>query len=340
MKRRLVALCVAVLAMVTAISSCSLQVTDLPLPGTALSGDHYRIGIVLRTALNLPDKAKVYLEGVEVGKVDEVTLQGVNVLAAVDIRIDVTLSSLTRAEVKQSSLMGDLFVELSQPVDRGPRNLRAGDRIPIEQTEPPDNIESMLRAMSMFVVGAPFQDIAGIVNEVNAAMPPPEEIRSLSEAAKRNLHDLANSTDEISAILDSAGSISKTLSDNSGRVDFLLDEGPPRVSGLKDILYGVIDLIMSLAHFTTPIEPLLTPLTPDLHNIIGILKPAGLTIAGADRSSAQNMHEANALLRDRLIPFLSSPLNISIRGGRPAEGVPGERADKLIALMRGMGMIR
>lgn len=337
---RLLRVCVALLAVVAAVSGCSVKVTDLPLPGNAMSGEGYRIDIVFGTALNLPDKAKVFLEGVEVGKVDSVSLEGRNAVVAADIRSDVTLSSRTQAQVKQSSILGDLFVELVPPIDRGTQDLQNGDRIPVEQTEPADNIEDMLRAMAVFVVGVPAQDIASLVNQVNAAMPAPDEIRSLSEAGKRNLHDLAMSTGEISALLDSANSISKTLSDNSGRVDFLLQQGPERVSGLKDILYGVIDLMMSLAHFTTPIEPLLVPLTPDLHKLIAILKPAGLTIANSDRSVAANVKDANALLRDKLIPFLSSPLNIAVRGGQPAQGTPGQRAESLIALMRGMGMVR
>lgn len=332
---------VAVLVAIAAIASgCSIRAIDLPLPGTAMSGEQYRIEIVFRTALNLPDKAKVFLEGVEVGKVDVVTIEDRYAIAAVDIRSDVELSTRTVATVKQSSLMGDLFIELSSPEDRNAEVLREGGRIPITQTEPPDNIEDMLRSMAMFVVGAPAQDIAGVIDEVNTAMPEPDEVKSLSEAGKRNLSELASSTEQISRLLDSAGSIAKTFGDNAGRVDFLLEEGPPRVAGLKDVLYGVIDLMMSLAHFTKPIEPLLAPLTPDLHKLIAKLTPAGLAIADADRSLVANAQDVNALMRERLIPFLSSPLNVSIRGGTPARGTPGQRADALVGLLRGIGMIR
>ncbi|GAC58090.1 Mce family protein [Gordonia hirsuta DSM 44140 = NBRC 16056] len=337
---RVARLAAVLLAIVAVFSGCSIRATDLPLPGTAMSGEQYRIEIVFRTALNLPDKAKVYLEGVEVGKVDAVDIEDRYAVAEVDIRSDVVLSTRTVAKVKQSSLMGDLFVELSLPDDPNSDVLQAGGRIPISQTEPPDNIEDMLRAMAMFVAGAPAQDIASLINEVNEVMPGPKEIASLSEAGKRNLSELAASTDEISSLLDSAGSISKTFGDNAGRVDFMLQQGPPRVAGLKDVLYGVIDLMMSLAHFTKPIEPMLVPLTPDLHKLIGILTPAGLAIADADRSLVANVKDVNALMRDRLIPFLGSPLNVSIRGGTPAQGTPAQRADALIGLLRGIGMIR
>lgn len=335
---RAVIACVAVIALC---AGCSLNATDLPIPGTALSGAAYRVNIELKTALNLPDKAKVFLQGVEVGKVDRVTIEGSNALVAVDIREGVTLSTETKAQVKQSSLMGDLFVELSPPKNaRTGGVLRDGDRIPIRNTAPPDNIEDMLRSLAVFVVGAPSQDLADLVNQVNGAMPSAAEVRSLSASAKKNLHDLASSNREISSILDSADSVAAVLSRNSNRVDLLLDAGPARISGLKDVLYGVIDLMMSLAHFTAPLTPVIAPITPDLKRIISTVAPTLLTVANSDRTIVADVRAANALVRDKLIPFLQSPLNIAIRGGEPAAGTPGQRADDLIRMLRGMGMLR
>ncbi|MEJ9077717.1 MlaD family protein [Gordonia malaquae] len=339
--KRLLMTIVSAIAIVAMSSACSLRATDMPLPGTAMSGDHYRVFIVLKTALNLPDKAKVFLEGVEVGKIDSVVIEGRDAVAVADIRTDVELSKDTRAQVKQASLMGDLFVELSGST-RSPNSevMRDGDRIPLSHTEPPDNIEDMLRSLSVFVVGAPVQDVADLVNQINSAMPNRSEVASLSASAKRNLHDLAASGQEISTILESAESISTVLRDNSDRVDMLLDQGPPRIGGLKDILYGVIDLMMSLAHFTAPLTPVLVPITPDLKRIIAILKPAALAVASSDRTLASNAADVNSLMRSKLIPFLSSPLNIAIRGGQPASGSAGQRADSIVRILRGIGMIR
>lgn len=341
-RRYAVAIRAMILGVVTAaaLAGCSVQVTDLPLPGTSMSGDQYRVDVVFRSVLNLPDKAKVYLEGVEVGIVDAITLEDRFAVVTIAVRKGVQLSTKVRAKIKQSSLLGDLFVELSEPVERGTQELVDGDRIPVDQTDPADSVEGMLRSLSVFVGGAPVGDIVALVQELNAVMPGEDEIRSLAAAAKKNLDDLAESEPEISTILKAAEDISGTLAGNADRVDFLLRNGPPRVAGLADVLYGVIDLMASLAHFTGPITPLLAPITPDLHRLITILQPAAMAIANSDRSLAFNVEQVNALMRDKLIPFLSSPLNIAIHDGTKAGGDPRQRADRLIALMRGVGMVR
>ncbi|MFW0789233.1 MlaD family protein [Gordonia sp. CPCC 205333] len=318
------------------LTGCGVQAIDLPLPGTAMSGDGYRISIAFASALNLPAKAKVYLDGVEVGIVDTISLRDRDAVVDAHIRKGVVLSAQTTARIKQSSLLGDLYVNLSQPTSGSKGTLSDGGHLPRSQTSPADNVEDMLRSISTFVVGAPFADIASVVNEVNSAMPSPAELISLRRAGLQALHDVATSEPELNTILDSAASISATLGRNSNRVDYLLTQGPPRVAGLADVLFGTVDLMFGVAHLTRNITPLLKPLTPDLSRILGVLRPTGLALAKSDQTLAMDMTTFNALLKEKLIPYFNSPLNLRVH----TDATAPQQADQLIAVLRGLGMVR
>ncbi|GAB08239.1 Mce family protein [Gordonia araii NBRC 100433] len=317
-------------------TGCGVRAIDMPLPGTAVSGDTYRVSIEFASALNLPEKAKVFVDGVEVGMVDTIGLEGRTAVINVQIRRDVQLSTRTQASIRQSSLLGDLFVDLSVPQEESRSLLRDGGRIPIGQTVPADNVEDMLRSMSMFVLGAPTEGLARMVNEVNASFPPPAELDSLRRFGMAALHELADSRPVVERLLASSSSIVATVGKNAGRVDFLLQNGPPRTAGLADVLFGVVDLMFGMAHLTKPITPLLKPNTPELRRMIGILKPMGLAVAYADYTVPQNLELTNSLLRDKLVPFFSSPLNVRVRTDKPATA----QADQMIGVLRAIGMVR
>lgn len=322
--------------MVLLATGCGLRAVDMPLPGTAVSGDTYRVSIEFASALNLPEKAKVFLDGVEVGMVDTIALEGRTAIVDAQIRDGVALSGQTRASIRQASLLGDLFVDLSAPQETSGALLGDGARIPIAQTAPADNVEDMLRSMSMFVIGAPTARLAQLVDDVNASFPSPAEIASLRRRGLAALHEVAQSRPVVERLLASSSEVVAIVRNNAGRVDFMLRNGPPRMAGLADVLFGVVDLMFGLAHLTKPITPLLKPNTAELRRMIGILKPMGLAVAYADYTIPQNLEMTVKLLRDKLVPFFNSPLNVRVRTDKPAT----VQADQLIGVLRAIGMVR
>ena len=93
-------------------TACQLDPTRLPVPGAFTPHDAYNIKIEFSSVLNLPARAKVDSGGVQVGVLDHVQLEGNTAVAYVEIAGDTTLADDTRAELRQATPLGDIYIAL------------------------------------------------------------------------------------------------------------------------------------------------------------------------------------------------------------------------------------
>ncbi|MBJ8339094.1 MCE family protein [Antrihabitans sp. YC3-6] len=318
---------------VIGVAGCGFNPAELPIPGTYVDGDKYSVRVEFSSALNLPDKAKVVSEGVEVGIVDSVDLVGDSAVAAVDLQSAVRLPVSTRAELRQATILGEIYVSLQPPDNSSGPYLADGDTIPRAQTAPADNIEDLLRGMSSIVSGGRLAQLQDVVNQFNSAFPATDEdFQRIFVAGQSALRDLTVNTDDIDNILDSAASISTDLAANKERVDQMLQYGPARAEGLSGVVFGVVELIFRLRDLAQPLGDILVPISGDLRDIIAVIAPALVTIGNADTTVPMNIDKTNQLLRDKLIPFLSTTPNIHIDASA--------QADHLIQILRSIGVVR
>ncbi|CAM4387838.1 MlaD family protein [Nocardia ninae] len=330
-------------AMVLVLTGCGVRATDVPIPGTYLAGDTFSIRIEFGSVLNLPDRAKIIAEGVEVGMLDRIELIGDTAVATVDLKADVRLPKSTTAELRQSTILGDIHIALQAPSNAGPPFLVNGDVIPRSRTVPAANVEDILRAMSNIVTGGRFGEMQELVASVNAAFPTdPVDLSRILAGGRNALHDLATHTSELDRILAAAASVTTTLEANKDNVDRTLTLGPGRAAGLSEVLFGLVQLIIDGGELATYVGDLALPLRGDLHDIISILAPAARTIGSADTTVPMNVAAMNRLLRDKLIPFFSAPPNIRVQRVTP-EAVAADasaRSDEMIQVLRSIGMVR
>src|ERR1700730_12081676 len=102
------------LVIVTAVtvSSCAaININALPQPGNAYSNG-YNIVIEFCNVLNLPDRAKVVMDGTTVGVItkQDVTSRRVDVTARIDS--SVVVPSNVHAALQQAPVLGDIYVVL------------------------------------------------------------------------------------------------------------------------------------------------------------------------------------------------------------------------------------
>ncbi|MDZ7930000.1 MAG: MlaD family protein [Rhodococcus sp. (in: high G+C Gram-positive bacteria)] len=346
MRRALTGLCCVAL-----LSACSIDPADLPIPGSYVAGDKYSLRIEFASVLNLPEKAKVIVEGVDAGVLDTVELVGSTAVATVDLSADVQLPTDTVAELRQSSILGEIYISLQPPADSsgagsssasgtGGPYLRDGDVIPVERTVPADNVEDVLRGLSNLVTGGHYVQLQEAVNNVNAAIPPDQaEVDKINLAARAALTDIGDNTGEIDRILGAAESISNTVVTQRDGVERVLELGPRRSGGLSEVLFSVVHMIFSLGYMSQHVGDVLSGPYPELKDAVDIIAPALITIANADSSVPMNVDKANTLLRERLIPYFQSTPNIAVRSVS-ADGGPSARADDMIGILRGIGIVR
>lgn len=164
---------VIVLSSCVALSGCAIRGAEsLPLPGGPdLGDDPYEVRADFDDVLDLVPHSVVKVNDVSVGKVTDVELAGWSARVTFKLRRDVELPDNTVARIKQTSLLGEKFIDLAKPAAEAPvGTLNTGDVIPAQQTSRGTEIEEVLSAMSLLLNGGGLEQVSTITRELNAAM--------------------------------------------------------------------------------------------------------------------------------------------------------------------------
>lgn len=330
-------------------AACSLDPTRLPVPG-AYSPDHaYRIKIQFSSVLNLPARAKVDSGGVQIGVLDHVELDGTTAVAYVDISSDSTLPGNTRAELRQATPLGDIYIALVPPEDRADHNsaalLRDGDTIPLRNTAPADNVEDVLRSVSNLVAGGAIGTLQTTVVNLNKAFPKdPAELTRIQQTIAGVLNDLAANQDTMDAMLSGMENITTNLAANTQVFNRLVTEGPPKLQGLSAITLAILHVVGDSQDIGSLGGQIINPITGDIIQILSYLTPMVGTLATVDTTIPVIADKLVALLRYKLIGFFRNggPKYIVSELHSPTghEGVdPADKADQAVKAMQSMGML-
>ncbi|BBZ38133.1 putative Mce family protein [Mycobacterium conspicuum] len=326
-------------------AACSLDPTRLPVPGAYSPHHSYRIKIQFSSVLNLPARAKVDSGGVQVGVLDHVQLDGTTAVAYVDIAGDTKLAGNTRAELRQATPLGDIYIALLPPQEASGAALRDGDTIPLRNTAPADNVEDLLRSVSNLVSGGAIGTLQNTVVNVNKAFPKdPAELTRIQRTLGGVLNDLAANQDTIDGILFSMENITTTLAANTGVFNRLVTEGPPKLEGLSAITVAILNVVGDSKDIGGLGGEILNPITGDLMQMLSYITPMVGTLATVDTTIP--------VLADKLIAFLHYKLLGWFRRGGPKyivsevhppnghEGVdPADKSDAAVRAMQSMGML-
>ncbi|MFV8319290.1 MlaD family protein [Mycobacterium sp. 23] len=317
------------------LSGCSLDPTRLPVPGAYVPISKYTIKIEFSSVLNLPARAKVDLGGVQVGVLDRVSLVGSTAVAYVDVNDRVKLPQNTRAELRQATVLGDIYIALLPAENPAPAHLHDGDTIPLRNTVPADNVEDILRSVSTLVSGGSLNTLEESVANFNKAFSKdPAELDRMRQKLAGMLRDLAANQDKIDEILTSTERVSNGLLSETGAFDRLINEGPVRLRAMSAVLPGIVQLLVCAQDLGRYGGELFVPNAPDFLQMLSYITPTVRTIASADVTLPAMADKMVALIRDKLIPFYSNGgprLSVSVD--------PGARADAAIAAMKTMGML-
>ncbi|MBF6333683.1 MCE family protein [Nocardia transvalensis] len=236
----------------TLVTSCASDgVYSIPLPGGADTGDHpLHIDIRFDDVLDLVPQSAVKVEGVPVGRVDKIDVAPDGWTASVHtvVNSSVKLPANARAEVKQSNLLGEKFIELSAPTqDAAPETLKDGAVIPVDRTRHATEIEQVLGALSLLLNGGGVAQLQPIVVELNKALSGREDkVRSLLEQANTLIDGLNKQVDDIQRALDGLGTLSSRVGQQTEQIGKVLDELPAGIKILDEQRPQLIGLLKQL----------------------------------------------------------------------------------------------
>ena len=206
------------------LSSCaSINVNAIPQPGASYS-DGYDIVMKFESVLNLPERAKVVLDGVTVGVVSKMTLTPGDVDVTARVGHDVLIPSNIHAVLQQATVLGDIYVALERPQGGGPPApaLAPGATVPLAQTTSPPQLEDTIASLANFVSSGSIQRAQNTIIRLNRVIPTSDEVRRLTAQVNENLSALSVNIDQVDELLDGVTRTSATLNAHIPQLEYQL----------------------------------------------------------------------------------------------------------------------
>jgi len=248
MKRKLHA--VVLLALAVLLSGCGFGgVYDLPLPGKVVDGqDSFEVRADFADALNVVPRTAVMVADVPVGQVESVSRVGWKARVTMRVRKDVDLPDDARAQIRQTSLLGEKFIELAAPEkSTSTGRLGDGDVIGMDRTGLNPEVEDVLGALSMLLTGGGIGQLQTITHELNAMMNGRTgEMKSLLKRLETFTGTIDGQRDDIIAAMESIDGLSATLVSEKGTIDTALKRIGPAVDVLRDQHTELVKMLTEL----------------------------------------------------------------------------------------------
>ncbi len=198
---------------VVLVPSCAvLSVEMLPAP----SGDRDGYDLILQfdSVLNLPNRARVVMDGVTVGTVTDVDIveNWVDVTARIDS--GVVVPSDIRGVLQQPTVLGDVFLALERPNggETTAPPLASGDIVPIGRTSSPPQIEDTIASLANFVASGSIQRAQNTLIDLNRVAETSDvELSRVVGQVSANLSGLADNLDAVDLALGGLADTSAVL---------------------------------------------------------------------------------------------------------------------------------
>ena len=235
-RARLAALLVAAAVALSGCGYTSLQ--EVPLPGgAALGPEPYTVTAQFTDVVDLVPNGSVRVNDVPVGVVRAIQLapDGWTAQVTVEVNGAVVLPANATARLRQTSLLGEKFVELMpSPTDPPQGRLTTGAVIPVDRTDVGAQVEEVLGALSLLLNGGGVEKIQTITRELNAAMAGNEpQLRALLTNLDSVVGTLDRQKGDIVRAIDSLERLTRTLVDQRARIANVIDNLAPGLDVLN-----------------------------------------------------------------------------------------------------------
>jgi phospholipid/cholesterol/gamma-HCH transport system substrate-binding protein len=268
-------------------------VYDLPLPGGADIGDHpFTVKAQFRDVLDLVPQSGVKVNEVAVGRVSKIDLAPDGWTAEVTLAVNgnVRLPANALAKVRQSSLLGEKYIELTPPPSgQEEGSLADGALIPLGRTNRNTEVEEVLGALSMLLNGGGVDQLQTITEELNTAVTGNEpQIKALLTNVDKMVTTLDARKSDITRALDGMSRLSITLAGQKDQIGHVIDNIGPGLRVLSEQRQQLVTMLQSLDNLSGVATDTVNKSKADLVADLQALTPAlrKLAEAGANLPKA------------------------------------------------------
>jgi phospholipid/cholesterol/gamma-HCH transport system substrate-binding protein len=230
-------------------TGCGGSVYNMPLPGgTDVGEDAIEVKAEFADVLDLVPQTTVKVNDVNVGKITEIDLDGETALVTMELPADVELPANAVAEIRQTSLLGEKFVQLAPPeTGASAQPLADGATIALEDTGRNPEVEEVLGALSLVLNGGGVAQLKTITSELNLAL---EGREDSAKSVLRQIRDLMGQLDEgktdIVAAIEGLNRLSISLNDQIGTIDAALEELPSALRTIDGQRRDLVKMLQAL----------------------------------------------------------------------------------------------
>lgn len=231
------------------LSACGTTMRDLPIPGTGVSGDTIEVKAQFSEALNLAVGAPVKVNGVDMGKVKDITVDDFVAEATMTLKTDAELREGAQARLRYTTPLGELFVDVTNPAT----GAELGDDaiLELKDTETAPTVEDALAQASLLINGGGLEQLQTVTEELNTALSGNEgDYRTLLDRASVFLTQANATTQSIDQVLNSLNGLSRTLADREGTINKAVKEIRPAAKVLREQTPDFTRLLAEIEKFT------------------------------------------------------------------------------------------
>ncbi|KAF0970526.1 MULTISPECIES: MlaD family protein [Gordonia] len=270
-----------------------LTVEQIPLPAPGGIGDSIRLTANFDNALNLPTRAKVKLNGTDVGQVDTIVAKDYSAIVTMDVSKKTKLPVGTGAELRQATPLGDVFVALLPPPNAPKGFMVDGDTL-TGPTSAAATVEDLLISMSGVVDSGSLNSLTVILTELSAAVATnPSDLNGAIRGLTTGIRKLNQSSAQVDRSLANTRILTGQLADGRAQIMASINKLGPALESLNGQIGSILTALDKTQQVTSATNDFLRTDQDNFVEMLGHLSTvlAGLRqAAGPLGSLADNLH--------------------------------------------------
>ena len=325
--------CAVAAAATVLVAGCGTGLESLPLPAPGLTANSITVTAVFSNALNLPAKAKVKLNGADIGEVESTHAHDFTALVTMRIRSDVPVRIGTTAQLRSATPLGDVFVALKPDPNQAPGTplLHDGDVIPVGSTTAAATIEEVLGSAALLINGGAIRRLVSIINGAGSALGGRgDKVAELLHQSGELISRLGARSAQINDALRSTSELAAALQAHQNTLNETLAAGGPATDVIADNTAQLTDLVEAIAEITVQLNRFPSLQGTDKRSMIADLNHLSATFNDITVDPTLSMTALNRLIGIMMksTNATSAHANVDVRklalGALPDKNYPGD----------------
>lgn len=243
----------AIVATTLMFSGCGvlpgLTVEQIPLPAPGGIGDSYSVNARFDNALNLPARAKVKLNGMDVGQVRDITVENYVATVTMDVSKAARLPVGTGAELRQATPLGDVFVALLPPPGQSGATVADGATL-TGPTSAAATVEDLLVSLGAVADSGSISSLQAILTELSGAVSAsPDALSGAIQGLTTGISKFNANSTEVDESMRATRQLTGELAAGRAQIMASINKLGPALAAVS----GQIDLILTTLNKTNSV---------------------------------------------------------------------------------------